>query len=139
MLTERQRDDLRSVAVHESAHGWAAVAFGVPRTLVRLFVDPAGNSFVGRYCLGMPITDPIARTQIGLAGKIGQVLHHRPDIIDGDRLFDMLASGRIPMTESDLRMAGDYGPDDVAACMALVRRQWKRIEITAALLADTVR
>jgi len=45
--------------------------------------------------LKVRVTDPIARTQIGLAGKIGQVLHHRPDITEADRLFDMLASGRI--------------------------------------------
>jgi len=72
--------------------------------------------------LKVRVSDPIARTQIGLAGKIGQALHHRPDITDADRLFDILALGRIPMTESDLRMAGDFDPDDVAARMVAVRR-----------------
>jgi hypothetical protein len=134
MLTDGQRRDLLSVSIHESGHGWIAFDRGVPRSAIILYAYCNDAGISGKYRLKVPVTDPVARTQIGLAGKIAQVLHHRPDIIDGDRLFDMLASGRIPMTESDLRMAGTFGQDDVRQTVALVRRLWPRIERTAALL-----
>jgi len=135
-LTEAQRADLLSVSIHESSHGWIAFASGVPRDAIVLFAYCNDAGISGKYRLKVPVIDPVARRLIGLAGKIGQALHHRPDIIDADRLFDMLASGRIPMTESDLRMADDYGPGDVAACMVAVRRLWPQIERTAALLVQ---
>ena len=37
MLTDRQRDDLVSVALHESSHGWIAFAHGVPRSAIILY------------------------------------------------------------------------------------------------------
>jgi len=136
MLTERQRDDLVSVAIHEGSHGWIAFASGVPRDAIILYAYCRPDGISGKYRLKVRVTDPVSRTQIGLAGKIGQVLHHRPDIIDGDRLFDMLASGQIPMTESDLTMAGDFDVDDVRQTVALVRRFWPRIERTADMLVQ---
>lgn len=133
MLTERQRDDLVSVALHESGHGWIAFAHGVPRSAIILYAycDDAGIS--GKYRLKVRVTDPIARTQIGLAGVCAQAVHHFPDM-EPDQVFDRLTSGAWPMTASDAWMASGFDLGDVTACMALVRRQWKRIEITADML-----
>jgi hypothetical protein len=134
-MTEAQAADLLSVAYHESSHAWIAVVHGAERSAIRLFVYPVGERFHGKYRLGAPITDPIARVPVGLSGTVGQLVHWSPDV-GADRLYGLLVTGRVPLTLSDARLASDYGPDDVAACMALVRRQWKRIEITAAMLVQ---
>src|SRR5467141_3187606 len=97
------------------------------------FHDDAGIS--GKYRLKVPVTDPIARTQIGLAGVCAQAAHHFLDM-EPDQIFDRLTSGAWPMTASDAWMASGIDLGDITAFMALVRRQWKRIERTAALLVQ---
>lgn len=139
-LTDRQRDDLVSVCHHESAHGWAAHAHGVPRDAIILFAYVRPEGISGRYSLKAPITDPDARIQVALAGKIAQVRHHQPDIIDdADQIFDRLTSGAWPMTPGDAKMAAGFDQYDVQQTVALVRRFWPRIEWTAgALVRHTV-
>jgi len=131
-VTDQQKAALWSVAVHEAAHCCTAHLFGDTGPQVRIY--RVGASFAGE-CRTRPITDPAQRRVHYLAGIVAQINDQVPGI-GADRVFDLLGSGKVQMTDGDELAAGSYGLDDVQTTLNLVRHLWPSITSAAADLAD---
>jgi hypothetical protein len=132
-MTDQQARDLRSVAVHESAHAHVAIWFGDPAPDVR--VDPTARGFRGMCWPSIALKNP-GRRWCALAGAIAQIVLIDPGIAPQAAYYALLACDPIGLTEGDERAAGSFDQRDVAATMTLVRRLWPKITATAEVLAQ---
>jgi hypothetical protein len=118
--------DLRTAAVHESAHYIIAKHFGVRArvSLVpRMNPQPGDKLVAGRLWFTTPVIGKQAQAaQIALAGALAEAL-----LADDD--LDLLYSpGWIEgLSPTDAAFAGEWTHTSASACLELLRKRWPAV------------
>lgn len=121
---------LRRAAIHESAHGWVACAYGDPSPSIRIYLERGGYSGITEPTT--PFPNLTAQRHVGLAGTVGVLLDHG---VGADAIFGLLLAGELVLGPVDADMAAGYSKEDIRAVAALLSRNWDRVNATAMQLA----
>jgi len=129
--------NLRRACVHEYAHWAVARSLGASGfvTIVREPADADGSAqFGGRFQMHGELDDGDWRV-VALAGTVAEC-YDDDKTISATTIAAAIACGDIEFTGTDAKLATGYDDDDVARCLALVKRAWPEIIADTAAIID---
>ena len=127
---------LLATCLHEYAHLAAARHFGATGFVRISRVDAARPSWFGRFQLFGELAADEWRV-VALAGVVAELLA-REGSLDAAHTAACLAHDPALLTGADGQLARGYGIEDVARCLAIVKRAWREIASDAIERANEV-
>ena len=117
--------ELRRTCIHEYAHWAVAKHLGAAGfvTIVRSRAGPPG--WGGRFQMYGDLADDDWRI-VALAGVVAECIEDNP-AIEAAAIVDGLKQDPTMLSAIDAQLAADFGDDDVARCLRIVRAVWHEL------------
>jgi len=122
------RRDFRNICYHEAAHLVALERFG-GSGFIRINPEPDTTDRINTSCFRGSVivledaTTPSGRRIVGLAGAIGEMMLHDPDLTAVD-FIDAQVVGDTSLSPADAERAAGFTETDVEATIRALRERW---------------
>ncbi|MEQ6886464.1 hypothetical protein [Salicola sp. Rm-C-2C1-2] len=126
------RHDFKNICYHEAAHLAALKYFGGDG-FIRINPEPDTSDPINQSCFNGSVivaedaATPWHRRIVGLAGAIGEMMLHDPEMT-ADDFIDAHAVGDSGLSPTDAEKAGEFTEIDVETTIRVLRDRWDTVE-----------
>lgn len=126
------RYDFKNICYHEAAH-LVVLQYHGGVGFIRIDPEPDATDPINKSCFNGQVivmedaTTPWGRCRVGLAGAIGEMMLHDPEMT-ADDFIDVHAVGDSGLSPTDVEKAGEFTEIDVELTIRVLRDRWDTVE-----------